>query len=179
MSQHRRTLKILNEAVIKRQILYVWLYVRELSKEVKLTETERKMVEGGAVDQWIFYVINFIKVIYFSTFKKCMHTHTYIATSLYIPIITKTNNIDNARYWKGYGSLIHCWWVYKLVNHFGKLSVSIEDKHTPSLWPSISTPESLKCRCPSKNTWTQMLIFIAAFLYSTGNNSNVHKEKNK
>ena len=47
-----------------------------------------------------------------------MHTHTYIATSLYIPIITKTNT-DNARYWKGYGSLIHCWWVYKLVNYFG------------------------------------------------------------
>ena len=68
MSQHRWTLKILNEAVIKKQILYVWLYVRELSKELKLIETESRMVEGGAVDQWIFYVINFIKVIYFTTF---------------------------------------------------------------------------------------------------------------
>ena len=65
-----------------------------------------------------------------------MHTHRHIATSLQPTRITKMNKRDNARNWKGYGatgSLIHSWWERKLVNHFGKASVSSKDKHTPTL----------------------------------------------
>ena len=82
MLQHRWTLKILNEAVIKRQILYVWFYVHELAKEVKLIETESRMVEGGAVDQWIF-CYKFYKSYLFYHFLK-MHAHTYIHCNIII-----------------------------------------------------------------------------------------------
>lgn len=47
--------------------------------------------------------------------------------------MTKIKNPEGTKCWQecgAIGTLIHCWWEYKMVQHFGRQTVSYKTKYT-------------------------------------------------